>query len=168
MNWNGPIIEEPVKEPEVIVAIPEAPLEENSLWPERVVIPEAIHEENLEVQEPLVTPEAIHEENLEVREPLVIPEAVEATQLTWLKSEEIDELKSRWNLIQIGFVDEPRKSVEQADALVVDVLKHIEQAFTARRTTLDEHWVANEEISTEDLRIALQGYRSFFNRFLAV
>ena len=70
-------------------------------------------------------------------------------------------------MIQVQFVDEPRKSVEQADALVEEVLKRINQAFTDQRAALDAQWVNHEEVSTEDLRVTLQSYRSFFNRFLA-
>ena len=70
-------------------------------------------------------------------------------------------------MIQVQFVDEPRKSVEQADALVEEVLKRINQAFTDQRSALDAQWVNHEEVSTEDLRVTLQSYRSFFNRFLA-
>lgn len=100
--------------------------------------------------------------------PVVPPTVVTTVPVAWLKSEEIQDLKTRWNTIQIDFVDEPRKSVEQADALVVEALKHIEQAFTDQRATLNERWLNLEDIQTEDLRVSLQSYRSFLNRILAL
>jgi len=114
------------------------------------------------------TVEAVQVENMESQLQVPTPKVVESGPLPWLKKEEIDELRSRWNAIQIEFVNEPRKSVEQADALVADALTRIEQMFTNNRTSLNEQWVNHQDISTEDLRIALQSYRSFFNRLLAL
>lgn len=84
--------------------------------------------------------------------------------LGWIKSNEIEELKSRWTSIQAKFIDEPRISVEQADALVADTLVRIEKAFTNNRANL----TGQQDISTEDLRLALQNYRSFLNRLLTI
>jgi len=167
MIWNSGINEEPVEKPEDAPSDEEIKNEDSKNWWEKGTPPEPIHEESAELQENIIVPEANQEEAVEEPKPAVTPAAVESKQLTWLKSEEIEEFKSRWNLIQIAFVDEPRKSVEQADALVADVLKRIDQAFTDQRAALDEQWVNHEEVSTEDLRVTLQGYRSFFNRFLA-
>ena len=84
-----------------------------------------------------------------------------------LQDHEIDDLRSRWSSIQTGFVDEPRASVEQADALVAEVMKRIAQMFAEQRATLDKQWADHEDVSTEDLRVTLQRYRSFFDRLLA-
>ncbi|MRS03096.1 hypothetical protein EG832_07725 [bacterium] len=159
--------EEPEKNPEDMPLDEEPKTEETKNWWEKAKMPEPIAEESVEPQEGVIVPEASHEEAVQAQIPPVVPKAVESTSLTWLKSEEIDELKSRWNSIQVQFVDEPRKSVEQADALVEEVLKRINQAFTDQRAALDAQWVNQEEVSTEDLRVTLQSYRSFFNRFLA-
>ena len=86
----------------------------------------------------------------------------------WLNGDEIDAMKSRWSMIQSEFVNEPHTSVEQAGELVVELLERIEPAFANQRTTLDEQWINQDDISTEDLRIALQSYRSFVNRLLAL
>ena len=94
--------------------------------------------------------------------------ADESQPVSLLQVNEIDELRSRWNAIQIEFVDEPRASVEQADALVAEVMKRIAQMFAEERATLDKQWADNEDVSTEDLRVALQRYRSFFHRLLAL
>ena len=69
--------------------------------------------------------------------------------------------------IQTGFVDEPRQTVEQADELVAQVMQRLAEGFAAERERLEQQWGRGEDVSTEDLRIALQRYRSFFQRLLA-
>ena len=76
--------------------------------------------------------------------------------------------RSRWEAIQTGFVDEPRTAVEQADALVAEVIKRLAEVFANERTTLEQQWGRGDNVSTEDLRIALKRYRSFFERLLSV
>jgi hypothetical protein len=75
---------------------------------------------------------------------------------------------SRWDAIQTGFVDEPRSAVEQADALVDEMMKRLTEVFATERTGLEQQWVRGENVSTEDLRVALKRYRSFFERLLSV
>ena len=77
------------------------------------------------------------------------------------------EWMGRWNEIQIRFVDEPRQSIEEADALVDEVVKQLTTTFAEERARLEEQWSAGSEPSTEDLRLAFQRYRSFFHRLLA-
>jgi hypothetical protein len=77
------------------------------------------------------------------------------------------DLRKRWSDIQGGFVDEPRKAVERADSLVADVMKRLAENFTAERSGLEKQWDRGDNVTTEDLRIALQRYRSFFDRLLA-
>jgi hypothetical protein len=79
-----------------------------------------------------------------------------------------DEWMGRWNEIQIRFVDEPRESIANADALVDEVMKQLAAAFAEERSRIEGEWSAGSEPSTEELRVALQRYRSFFNRLLAV
>lgn len=81
---------------------------------------------------------------------------------------EAQELQSRWDSIQTGFVDEPRTSVEEADALVATTMKRLAEIFAEERSTLEGQWDRGDNISTEDLRLALQRYRSFFTRLLSV
>lgn len=76
--------------------------------------------------------------------------------------------RARWKDIQTNFVDEPRRSVEQADALVKEVTDRLVSVFTQNRDDLERHWGAGDEVSTEELRRALQSYRSFFERLLSV
>lgn len=76
--------------------------------------------------------------------------------------------RSRWMEIQTGFVDEPRRAVEQADGLVAESMKRLAQVFADERAKLEEQWSRGDDISTEELRVALQRYRSFFDRLLSV
>ena len=81
---------------------------------------------------------------------------------------EADSLRSRWMEIQTQFVDEPRRSVEQADELVASAMKRLAEMFAGERDTLEQNWDRGDDVSTEDLRVALQRYRSFFDRLLSV
>jgi hypothetical protein len=76
--------------------------------------------------------------------------------------------RSRWEAIQTGFVDEPRASVEQADALVSQLMGRLTDVFSRERATLEQQWSRGESVSTEELRLALKRYRSFFERLLTV
>jgi hypothetical protein len=77
-----------------------------------------------------------------------------------------DEWMARWNEIQAGFVDDPGQSIESADVLVDEVMKQLTATFADERARLESRWTAGSEPSTEELRVALQRYRSFFNRLL--
>jgi hypothetical protein len=78
------------------------------------------------------------------------------------------DLRRRWDGIQTGFVDEPRGSVEQADALVAECMQRLADTFARERQGLEQQWSRGDDVSTEDLRIALRRYRSFFDRLLAL
>jgi len=80
-------------------------------------------------------------------------------------SSETETFRARWHSIQTQFVDEPRKSVEQADELVAAAMKRLAEIFAGERENLEREWDRGEDVSTEDLRIALQRYRSFFESF---
>jgi hypothetical protein len=64
-------------------------------------------------------------------------------------------------------VDEPRKAVEEADKLVASVMKRLAEGFANERSKLEKQWDRGDNVSTEDLRVALQRYRSFFDRLLS-
>jgi hypothetical protein len=91
----------------------------------------------------------------EERAPLFLPEDAEG-------------LRERWNDIQTGFVDEPRATVKRADELVAELMKRLAESFAQERGDLEQQWDRGEEISTEDLRVTLRRYRSFFDRLLSV
>ena len=73
----------------------------------------------------------------------------------------------RWEEIQTAFVDEPRQAVERADELVAQVMQRLAEGFASERERLEQQWGRGEDISTEDLRVALQRYRAFFQRLLS-
>jgi hypothetical protein len=81
---------------------------------------------------------------------------------------ELSDLRSRWTEVQSAFVDDPRECVQKADGLVADVFDKLTSGFSHARSQLEEQWDRGEEVSTEDLRIALKRYREFFERLLAV
>jgi hypothetical protein len=80
----------------------------------------------------------------------------------------LDSLRTRWKEIQTAFVDEPRKAVEQADGLVASAMKRLAEVFAQERSGLEQQWDRGDSVSTEDLRVALQRYRAFFDRLLSV
>lgn len=77
-------------------------------------------------------------------------------------------LRNRWNEIQVGFVDEPRAAVQKADSLVAETVKRLADSFATSRRELESEWDREGDVSTEGLRLALQRYRSFFNRLLSI
>ena len=83
-------------------------------------------------------------------------------------TEETQQLRDRWGSIQAGFVDEPRKAVEDADSLVATAMKRLAEIFASERDRLESQWDRGDDVSTEDLRIALRRYRSFFDRLLSM
>jgi len=96
------------------------------------------------------------------------PEAAEGrADVELFPREENAQYQSRWEEIQTGFVDDPRQTVEQADQLVAQVMQRLAEGFAAERESLEQQWGRGEDVSTEDLRLALQRYRSFFQRLLA-
>lgn len=80
----------------------------------------------------------------------------------------IEDFRSRWNEIQVAFVDEPRGAVERADLLVAETITRLTESFAAERRKLEDQWDRADNAPTETLRLALQRYRSFFNRLLTV
>jgi hypothetical protein len=75
--------------------------------------------------------------------------------------------QQRWEEIQTRFVDEPRGAVEDADGLVANLMQQLAEGFAKERERLEAQWGRGEDISTEDLRVALQRYRTFFQRLLS-
>ena len=105
-----------------------------------------------------------------VEEPLVKkPSPVSAAEAAPLfATEETERFRSDWSSIQTGFVDEPRQSVAKADQLVARVVQRLAESFSQEKSRLEGQWDKGEDVSTEELRVALQRYRSFFDRLLSV
>ena len=93
--------------------------------------------------------------NEESRTPLFAADAAES-------------FRSRWQDIQTSFVDEPTRAVEQADGLVAEVMQQLAKTFADERSQLEGQGDHGKDISTEDLRMALRHYRSFFDRLLSI
>lgn len=94
------------------------------------------------------------------------PAPAEATPL--FPEDQLQELQSRWHDIQTGFVDEPRSAVQHADSLVASTMQQLAEAFARERSQLEQQWSRGDSVSTEDLRVAFQRYRSFFRRILSL
>jgi hypothetical protein len=90
----------------------------------------------------------------ESNEPLLLPDRAER-------------YRTRWEEIQTSFVDEPHESVEAADRLVADLMQSLAARFSEARELLESQWDGGADVSTEDLRVALTRYRSFFDRLLS-
>ncbi|TLQ46608.1 hypothetical protein [Streptomyces marianii] len=80
--------------------------------------------------------------------------------------EDAESYRDRWQQIQANFIDDPRDSVRAADSLVADVIQTLAATFADHKQDLESRWSRGEETETEDLRVALQHYRIFFNQLL--
>jgi hypothetical protein len=96
------------------------------------------------------------------------PRPVDGAAMALFNTEEAGSFRSRWALIQASFVDEPRSAVEQGDALVAELMQRLAEVFSTERARLEGQWSTGSDVSTEDLRLALRRYRSFFDRLLSL
>jgi 5'-deoxynucleotidase YfbR-like HD superfamily hydrolase len=80
------------------------------------------------------------------------------------------EFRARWDEIQIGFVDDPGQAVRRADELVAQVMQNLAETFARERAELEQYLGGGQQAqaSTENLRVALRRYRSFFQRLLSL
>jgi hypothetical protein len=88
-------------------------------------------------------------------------------QTPLLPQEQTERFTEQWREVQASFVDRPQEAVEDADALVEDLMQRITGSFATERERLEKQWAEGDEVSTEDLRVTLTRYRSFFERLLA-
>jgi hypothetical protein len=101
------------------------------------------------------------------KEPETVDRAAAVSKPMPLFSElELGDFRSQWSKVQTGFVDEPRRTVEDADKLVASVMQRLAEGFANERSGLEKQWDSGDNVSTEDLRVVLQRYRSFFDRLL--
>ena len=84
-----------------------------------------------------------------------------------LEDGELQSITMRWKDIQAEFVDEPEQAVQEADALVAELMQRLAAMFASERAGLEKRLAGDHEVSTEDLRQGLRRYRSFFERLLA-
>ena len=110
-----------------------------------------------------------HEEHLTTAEIAGIANGQQRPEPNALFLDDVaNNLRTRWNDIQTGFVDEPRKAVQQADELVAQAIKRLAERFAEERNRLEQSWDRGDQANTEDLRVALQTYRAFFQRLLSM
>jgi hypothetical protein len=119
---------------------------------------------------PLVAPERADDDRtrLPVERSGSATDAVELDQAPLFSEDEATQLRTRWESVQAGFVDEPRRAVEEADTLVRTVMERLTDGFKQQREQLEQEWGERDNVSTEDLRLALRHYRSFFDRLLKI
>ncbi len=110
-------------------------------------------------------PERMEEETAEGAASETTREPEEA-RVALFQAGERQEAEERWREIQTRFVDEPRASVEDANVLVAELVDRLVSSFTAERSRLEAQWDRGEDVTTEELRLVLQRYRSFFGRLL--
>jgi hypothetical protein len=96
------------------------------------------------------------------------PGAAEQYSTPLLSRDFSEDMRSRWETIQTGFVDDPRTSVQEADELVAMAIKKLAESFADERAKLEQEWSKGNDVSTENLRQALRRYRAFFHRLLAI
>jgi len=98
-----------------------------------------------------------------------VPEqqAAEQQPVPLLAAEELESMLQHWHEIQGEFVDEPRQAINDADALVADLMQRLARTFAEERKQLETQLTGDADVSTEDLRQGLRRYRSFFERLLA-
>jgi hypothetical protein len=92
----------------------------------------------------------------------------EAMATSLFKDKDAQEFRDLWLGVQAAFVDDPRNSVVKADDLVARVIKSVEENFAAQRLEMENQWNQGKDVSTEDLRMMLKRYRSFFDRLLTL
>jgi len=85
-----------------------------------------------------------------------------------MSKRQTEDMRERWKTIQASFVDEPRKAVQDADQLVKSAVQQIEEVFREQRSQMEQQWSGGKDVSTEDLRLSLQRYRTFFDRLLSL
>jgi hypothetical protein len=89
------------------------------------------------------------------------------TRASLLEDGELQNITMRWKDIQAEFVDEPEQAVQEADALVAELMQRLAAMFANERAGLEKRLAGDQQVSTEDLRQGLRRYRSFFERLLA-
>lgn len=111
-------------------------------------------------------PEAVRDPRQQrAREPAA---ATGGTDAALFDRDATKDYQDRWLVIQTEFVDEPRQAVEKAESLVGEVVQALTESFAREHRDLEARWSGDREVSTEDLRLAIRRYRSFFNRLLSL
>src|SRR5215510_3402708 len=112
--------------------------------------------------------EEVKREGREARAEARAPGAASDEKLTPLFTPDVaNDFRARWDQVQFSFVDDPKRAVREGDELVAQVMKSLAQSFSEERTRLEQELGHTDAGSTENLRMALRRYRSFFQRLLS-
>ena len=104
-------------------------------------------------------------ESHEVPRPMKYQQAFSGSSLV----DDPETLRRQWESVQVGFVDDPRGAVDEAERLVARVVEELVNRFRQQRQELEESWSQDsDESSINDLRQAFQHYRDFFERLLQI
>lgn len=95
------------------------------------------------------------------------PAAAPPQDAPLLDDREADDFLARWSEVQGRFVDDPQGAVRDGDSLVAELMQALAARFSDHKGRLEEQWQRGSEPETEELRLALQQYRSFFQRLLS-
>lgn len=90
------------------------------------------------------------------------------TDESWsgFSTQEREGLRGRWRQLQGDFVDDPNAAVRDADALVAETLRTLQQRLSEHHASLETQWTTNDT-DTEQLRHTIRRYRAFLNSMLA-
>ncbi len=80
--------------------------------------------------------------------------------------DDVERFRGRWRELQADFVDDPMRAVRGADQLVDEVMRTLSEIFAAHKHELEGQWQGGGTGETEELRVALRRYRSFFDQLL--
>jgi hypothetical protein len=138
---------------------------------------EKVKQMNMDAVDPADTTEVVETSEEQMRNEQIVEERSDQNKNSPREEEnfaplfeknEAEQFRSEWLEIQSRFVDDPSVSVKDADELVANVIKNITRNFADKRTSLETQWKSGDDVSTEDLRVALKSYRSFFDRLLTL
>ncbi len=68
--------------------------------------------------------------------------AVVSEPVPLFSDSEMKDFRSQWSKLRTGFVDEPRRAVEDADKLLASVMQPLAEGFTNQRSGLEKQWTA--------------------------
>jgi hypothetical protein len=98
----------------------------------------------------------------------LMPGDVPEQQLSGLFEQHAAErFRDRWQRVQMHFVDDPKSAADQARRLVDDVFAAARAALDEKRRALDS-WRSEQSDDTEQLRVAVRGYRDFLDGMLGL
>jgi hypothetical protein len=113
-------------------------------------------------------PDPAHDQEVSTQDRAQPPRTEEEQLAPLFTSEAAQVFREHWDAVQIGFVDDPKQAVQRADELVAQVMKSLAETFSSERAQVERQVQNNEQVSTENLRVALRHYRSFFQRLLSL